>query len=559
MEHTPLNIFIVEDNPRDAELITAALEGGTLPVSLRHSAHLGEALATIPLSRPDAIVMDLTLPDAIGLEGLLQIQAAAPGAVIVVLADAKDAAAARHAVERGAADYILKKDLDTSQVGRTIRNAVERERLTKALDAAHRNLRASQVQMERLALLDTHTELLNRRGLQHALTRELEWCHRHGSPLMAVLANLDGFKRINDALGHAVGDIVILEVSRKIKKALRATDYAARLGGDEFLILLPQTRSTEGIRVAEKLRLAIGGSPLTLASGTVKVTASLALVDVPAHAPSVEEIISHGHFLMRRSRTTGVNRVAYSWSDLAPGSGEVEAIARLLAALKEPGRFWTVKHPIMRLEDESLEGFEFLSRTSIEAFEMPVDFFRVSLEANLLTVVDHLCFKTCVSAAVRTGQAARCHVNLFPSTLIGIPPEQLVSVLPKNRKPGSFCIEISEQQILGDPSYLAKSVEALKREGVQIAIDDVGFGRTCLESLILLEPDVVKIDKKCVIGIARDPLRKHSLKRLLNIIQTLGADAVAEGVETREDLAALKQLGVPYGQGFLWGKPTPAE
>ncbi len=557
MERDTVRVFLIEDEEPLARRFAAAFaENGSPFGPCEQAGRLGEALGMMAASRPDLVLLDLTLPDALGFEGLAQIQGLLPGATVVVLADEGSLELALRAVEKGAADYILKGTAEPGTLLKTARLAVERNRLARELDAARRTLKTTQAQLERLSLLDPQTELLNRRGFQHALAREIQWAHRNGSPLLAALINLDDFKRVNNALGHAVGDIVLKETARKLKKALRATDYAARIGGDEFLVLLPQTRPMEGSRVAEKLRLAVSGSPIALASGSVTLTASLALIDV-AQTVSVEELIAQGHVLLRQARGAGRNRVSFSWAAAGPGTGEGTEIPRLLAALREPGRLRAVQQAIVNLADGSHEGVELLSRTSIESFEMPGDFFRVCFEANILTLVDHQCFRTCVSAAEGLAPALRRHLNLFPSTLVGVPPERLVEALPAGREPGTFCVEISEEQILGDPSYLSRPVEILKREGVRIAIDDVGFGRSCLESLILLEPDVVKIDKKCVMGISRDASRERSLKRLLNIIQSLGADAVAEGVETREDLAVVQALGIPYGQGYLWGKPSP--
>lgn len=140
--------------------------------------------------------------------------------------------------------------------------------------------------------------------------------------------------------------------------------------------------------------------------------------------------------------------------------------------------------------------------------------------------------------------------------MIDLPIEELVEKLAANCPAKSYCLEISEQQILGEPSHLIGPVEEFKRYGISIAIDDVGFGNTCLESLILLEPDVIKLDKKYVRGIAQDPHVERSLRRTLKIAEDLNAEVIAEGIETQEDLDKLLELGVKYGQGFYLGKPA---
>ena len=119
----------------------------------------------------------------------------------------------------------------------------------------------------------------------------------------------------------------------------------------------------------------------------------------------------------------------------------------------------------------------------------------------------------------------------------------------------TFCIEISEQQFIGDPACLRDHVAAFKEKGIKVSIDDVGFGRSCLETLIMLEPDVVKIDRAYVDGASRDPHKGRLLARLVEVSKALGAEIVAEGIESRDDLALLQDYGVIYGQGWLWGKP----
>jgi EAL domain-containing protein (putative c-di-GMP-specific phosphodiesterase class I) len=187
---------------------------------------------------------------------------------------------------------------------------------------------------------------------------------------------------------------------------------------------------------------------------------------------------------------------------------------------------------------------------------MPEDFFRLCMEENILTLVDHRCFKNCVAASLSLPKGIRRHLNLFPSTILDIPPQHLIGSLPDDDTRKDYCIEISEKQIIGDPSYLKETVEVFRNAGLLVAIDDVGYGRSCLESAVLLEPDVIKIDKTFVTGVSKDQSRLRSLKRLLNVAASLGAEVVAEGIEYREDLEALKDLGVKSGQGYLWGMPA---
>ncbi len=426
------------------------------------------------------------------------------------------------------------------------------------LKSVTRALRDTSVRLKTMALLDPLTELLNRRGLEEILVREAARARREGTPMLAILVDLDDFKKINDTLGHAVGDLVLKETARCLKTSLRGTDQAGRIGGDEFMVLLPQTRAAEGVQVAEKLRLAIAQTAIVLSEKeTVRVTGSLGLINVGTQMASIDKLLADAHRALYQSKFSGKNQVTF---DEDPGSPERPRPDRLDETLRElcrDDRYVALAQPILRLSDRREIGVEMLCRSTVASFEMPDDFFRLCMEAKALTLVDHICLKKCLEAAHQLRPELWCHINLFPSTIANTPLTQLLDLFHQIRPDNRFCVEISEQQIIGDPSYLKKPVEALRRAGIRVAMDDVGFGRSCLESLILLEPDIIKIDKRCVQGIDKDGWMERSIKRMGSIAQSLGTEVIAEGIESSEELACIKAAGLHYGQGFLLGKPVP--
>lgn len=410
-------------------------------------------------------------------------------------------------------------------------------------------------QLDRLAHRDYLTEVLNTKGLEQVLAVEENRAGRAGGQLVALIVNCDNFRRVNEGLGHAVGDVVLKEVGRRITGTLRPSDHVGRIGGDEFLVLLPDTQLAYAVRVADRLRLAISDSPLRSASELINMTVSVGVAALVAKTSSIEEVLSLTRTALKRSKAGGKNKVSVAREGAGPAVEEDAPVARdIVEVLCDGSHFRTVFQPVVDLTNETTAGYEIFTRGPDGAFESPAEFFRVCVENNVLTTVDLLCLKLCIAATEDVKEHARFHINLFPSTILDTPIEKLLALFPSDKGNRTFCIEISEEQFIGDPGYLREHVNAMKQHGILVAIDDVGYGRSSLESLILLEPDIVKVDRKYVTGVAHEPAKARLLKRLTNVGKSLGAEIVAEGIETRDDLPVLKELGVRYGQGYLWGE-----
>lgn len=475
---------------------------------------------------------------------------------IVVLGGKNGDAVHAEAVKCGAQDYLDKDKIDSSLLMQSLKYAIEIKRTEDALHEASTKLNLASAKLTNLLHTDPLTECLNVGGLEVALQTEFERARRGGWTLGAVLVDLDDFNRINAQLGHGVGDVVLKEVTKRLTEKIRPTDHIARIGSDEFLIILPDTRYAESMLVAEKMRLSVAESPLRLASETIRITASLGVLTLPYEFCSIEEILSLGRLAVRESKTMGKNRV--SSGEKHKPEADLDALEELTQKLRKGDCFRAVSMPILQLADEKTVGYEILSRGPKGAFEMPDDLFRVSVEYNLLTIVDLRCLKTCLNATMeeRYDQTLRFHVNLFPSTIIDTPIDRLMTLFPEGTSKTQYCVEISEQQFIGDPTYLRDHIAELKKHGVLVAIDDVGFGRSSLESLIILEPNIVKIDRKYVSGIAQEPNKERLLRRLVKVVNALGSELIAEGIECREELDLLIDMGVVYGQGWYWGKPA---
>lgn len=429
------------------------------------------------------------------------------------------------------------------------------EQSNKLLESKKGELEKLNMRLEELSLVDPLTELANRRRLQHALSHESEHAKRNGTNLLGVLIDLDDFKKVNDSLGHAVGDIVLKECAVKIKKAVRTSDIIARVGGDEFVVLLPHTRIAEGMVVAERLRTSLSEFPIMITDSNVTVTASIGIVELDQDVKSIDELLVKTHAALKRSKGKGKNKVSYGWAESEKTIGE-DIQSQFLEILKNKDLIVPARQPIVSTINEKILGYELLTRINLPGLENPETFFYLSREANMLTSMDHECFKRCLKSIRPEESHLRFQVNLFPTTLLAVPPLELLKDIPEHHPKNKICIEISEKQIVGNPAHILETIQVFKSAGILIAIDDVGYGNSCLESLIILEPDVVKIDKGWVKGISKDNTIYRALKRILSVLLTLEVEIIAEGIENAEDFKVIQDLGVAHVQGFYLGKPV---
>lgn len=553
-------ILLVEDDLEFAHLLKIRFGKEKDPsIAIEAVSTLEMALAALGKNIYDLVLLDLMLPDSTGIETFEKLKSGTHHIPIVIISGIDNDQIAINAVRRGAEDYLVKSEVSSRFLVRVIHHAIDRHRIKEKLASVTGRLRATNLELEKMALLDPLTELYNRRGLQQVLSREMQISLREKCPRpLALFLDIDDFKKTNDTLGHPVGDILLKEIAQKIRESVRMSDHVARIGGDEFILLLPKTKFHEGIRLAERLRMAISDTVVSVSENeTLRITASMGLTSVLEKITAVDELLSIADPLLRRSKQQGKNRLSYD----VPGQpaetvSGISFAEKFTAVMRRGTDFFALKQPIVNLSDLSVVGYEFLSRLKNGTVCMPNDFFKVAIEQNMLTLVDHYCFRSCLTASAAIAPDLRRHINLFPATIIDIAPEDLMEKSLADCPPHSYCFEISEQQILGNPSHLIGPIETFKRRGISIAVDDVGFGNTCLESLILLEPDVVKLDKKYIRGIAHDAQIEKTLRRVLKVAEDLGAEVIAEGIESKEDLDLLKELGVKYGQGFYLGVPA---
>lgn len=549
LEASPWHLVLIEEDPDRRATLRADLEkdGDYRVVAVSTPPEALGLLDQVPF---DVMVADLTTPGrGLGaskgerLASIVRTGAAMPGVLVMVVLGTEDTALAGRAETGGLHVARTTRGADLALLEKDLRLGLERLRMQKVLED-------SNAQLEREVRSDPLTTALNRRGLLQALQSELERSRRSHREMVALLVDLDDFKQINDRYGLSAGDRVLVEVVERMRGALRRTDHLSRVGGDEFVVLLPETRPGEARMLAEKIRSVIASEPfhLTETRIPIEVTASIGVVGVSE--PSIESILRRGHPVLRLSKHTGKDRVSVG-SEGSDGRSS-GSLPELLRALERPGILTARSAPIVRVRDERVVGHELFVRSSLAGFESPLDLFRAATDAESVRRIDLLCFRTCCLARSRVEGGREIHFNLNPETLSEDVVPELLEMLDEDDDDREIVIDLSETQIVGDAGYLERPLAALRSAGVSIALDDGSWGSACLETLILVRPEILKLRPRLLRDARQDAERGHRLRRMVALGRRLGSTVLCEGVEDRSELELLRELGVDLVEGPYW-------
>jgi two-component system cell cycle response regulator len=290
---TSFRVLVVEDNPGDAALLRRYLTSGARECSIDRVERVAAALEYLESNTPDVVLLDLSLPDSQGLATFREVRVLRPDLPIIVLTGLDDEETATQAVKDGAQDYLVKGTIDAEMLRRSISYAIERNRMQQELQA--------------LALRDELTGLLNRRGFEPIAEQQLRLAEREEADVAVLFLDVDGLKRVNDELGHAMGSRLLIDAADAIRSAIRQSDVPARVGGDEFSVLLMGGRAAAD-NVIRRLNDHIERvNAASSASYTLSLSVGTA-VSAPGDRRSLSRLMSEADDLMyedKRARRTG--------------------------------------------------------------------------------------------------------------------------------------------------------------------------------------------------------------------------------------------------------------
>lgn len=462
--------------------------------------------------------------------------------------------------------------------GATARDASGRARRTAGSQTDIDQRRRGEDQLRHLALHDQLTGLPNRTLLLDRLNQILARARRTHAPFLVLHLGLDRFRKINESLGPLVGDRLLVDSARRLTSQLShflargdapgASGSLYRYGGDEFVLVLEDAGSVREATRLAGLILAAMEEPFRAESRDVRVSLSIGIVVGPDRHKDADGMLRDAQTAMNRAKLQGSNRFeAFDRDMQVAGRSELHLETELFNAL-EQHQLLLWYQPVFDLASQAVVGFEALIRWEhpSRGIISPEEFIPLAEETGLIVGMSRRLLEEVLTQQVRWDADLGAidlvmNMNLSPKWLFHPDLESdLVELLRMTgADPSRVHLEVTETSFIDRPDAVARVLRRLKKLGFRIALDDFGTGYSSLSMLHELPFDVLKIDKRFVSKLTADPAVENIVAMILDLSRSLGLSVVAEGIETRAQLAMLRDMRCKQGQGYLLGRPMTVQ
>jgi diguanylate cyclase (GGDEF)-like protein len=578
MEPRRPRILIVDDDEAERALAGAGFVEDGLEVLEASSGE--EALAVFRDRHPNLVMLDVMMPGMDGYATCAELRRRAAGGDLLILMTTSldDQQSIELAYRAGATDFIAKP----------IHFGILRHRVRYLL-RSQRERRAVQEEIAHMAFHDELTGLPNRAFLKQMLPYVVEQARRRDRVGAVLSIDLDGFKRVNDTLGHGAGDALLREVATRLQGCLRgsdcvsrgdqadaAVDAIARFGGDEFVVVLSDLASDEDAALVADRIVRVITNPFVMLLAEVDgvrlgeqefhVNCSIGIAPFPCGEDEPDLLLRNADAAMYDAKKSGGSKFRYYSAEMSQKARDALELETNLRRALERGEFELHYQPKVHASTGTAAGVEALLRWRRPGVGLvsPLDFIPLAEKTGLIVPIGAWVIRTACA------QARACDAEGFPHLSIAVNissrqfrnrelPELIRSALTEAGIPGSRLeVEITEGSLMEDVKHAASVLNELRALGVRVAIDDFGTGYSSLSYLRVLPVDTIKVDRSFVRDVTANDDSAAIAAAILAMSHSLRLECVAEGVETAEQVEFLMRHGCQVLQGFLFSKPLPA-
>jgi len=567
------SILVVDDEPDNFDVIETLLSASediaqeNQDYDLHYAANGKDAIASLEIFQPDLILLDVMMPEMDGIEVCRRIKAmpqwsAVPIIVVTALTAKKDLAKCLFA---GADDFIS-KPVNRLELTARVRSMIRIHQQYQQLATFNTQLEAMvqnrTAQLQNMLLEDALTKLPSRTFLIQELRERLQEAE---SSLALVYIDCDQFKLVNGSFGHAVGNQLLMAIAQRLQKYLRPRDLLARMGGDEFCFLLQGIEEETSLEPFLQAILQSFAQPFTVANCEIFITVCMGIaLGNSDHKP--EELLQDADTAMYQAKLRGKDSHQIFDRQMHLAMYNRLILENDLQRALEQQEFILFYQPIIELKTQKLVGFEALVRWRHPERGMvsPAEFIPSMEMTGLIVPVGMLVFKQACQQLYAWQQQGWTEITMsinlsvrqFSCATLLADIDRILAETKAN--PANIKLEITESAIMDSAETAIALTKELRSRQIQISIDDFGTGYSSLGYLHRFPVDNLKIDRSFVSQIQTENRNYHVVDTIIALSNQLGLAVIAEGIETKEQLAWLQNVGCQYGQGYLFNKPLPA-
>ena len=424
-------------------------------------------------------------------------------------------------------------------------------------------MRRSQAEVTRLAQFDSLTGLANRIQMLRSLEQAVADRHGKAGDCALMMLDLDRFKSVNDTLGHPAGDALLRQVSQRLQRVVGDRGLVGRQGGDEFKILLPGRQDQTMLAQLAQNIIATVSQPYSIEGTAVVIGVSIGISSCPQDGVTADALIRNADLALYAAKGNGRGVHRFYSSDMHADAEDRRALEEDLRHALAADGLHLVYQPVVSSKTERITGYEALLRWNhpVRGAISPALFIPIAEDTGLIAQIGEWVLRTACRDAVQWQEDIRVAVNVSPTQFAnpGFPSTVMNALANAQLAPERLELEITESVFLNDDDGTDAMFARLKALGVRLALDDFGTGYSSLGYLKKAPFDKIKIDQSFVRGAANKGSRNSAIiKAIVSLAEALGMDTTAEGAETQDELALIRQLGCSHIQGYIYGRPMPA-